>query len=124
MNVTLTYNISFIKSCLEARIFNRLTLSCTGNEEHLLNCSFTQENNCWNGEDASVNCTVAECTEGAVDLVGGINKTEGRVEICLFGYWSEVSDSYSPWTYKVARVVCKQLGYSYSGILMIVFKPV
>ena len=34
-----------------------------------------------------MNCTVAECTEGAVRLVGGMSETEGRVEICLGGGW-------------------------------------
>ena len=56
----MTY-IFFIKSCLRARVIsstcsgagngliNMNDLQCTGNEEHLLNCTYT-----------SVNCTVAE----------------------------------------------------------------
>ena len=120
MKVTLTYDIFFLKSCLEARVIsNRMMLQCTGNEEHLLNCSFIQDHDCWSGKDARVNCTVAECTEWTVHLVGGMNKTEGQVEICLGGNLYRVCDSYFSWTYKEARVVCKQLGYPYSGILMI-----
>ena len=68
-----------------------------------------------------MNCTVAECTNGVVRLVGGMIKKERKVEICLFGYWSKACANLK--TYKGARVVCKQLGYPYSGILMIVFKP-
>ena len=99
-------------------------MQCTGNEEHLLNCSYTLQLNhsCW--YNASVNCTVAECTEGAVHLVGEMSETEGCVEICLGGSWHKLCDIYSPQTYKGAQVVCKQLEHSYSGILMIVFKPV
>ena len=93
-------------------------LLCTGNEEHLLNCTYTLDYTCLNGY-GSINCTVAECTEGAVRLVEGMSETEGQVEICLFFHWNKVCDSYYSWTYKGARVVCKQLGYPFSGILMI-----
>ena len=97
-------------------------VECTGDEEHLFNCTFIRDHDCGHDEDASVNCIVAECTEWTVHLVGGMNKTEGQVEICLGGNWYRVCDSHS--SYKEARVVCKQLGYPYSGILMIVFKSV
>ena len=90
-------------------------LQCTGNEEFLLNCTYTLNHSCWNGY-TSVKCTVAECAEGAVHLVGGMSETEGQVEICLFGYWSKVCNSTKSQTYKEAQVVCKQLGYPYSGI--------
>ena len=94
-------------------------VECTGDEEHLFDCEFTQNHNFWHGEDASVNCTVAECTEqGAVCLVGGMSETEGRVEICLGGNWYRVCDGYFSLTYKGARVVCKQLGYPSSGIMI------
>ena len=94
-------------------------VECTGDEEHLFNCTFIQNHICQHFKDASVNCTVADCIEGAVKLVGGMNETEGQVEICLGGNWYRVCDSYLSWTYKEARVVCKQLGYPYSGMLMI-----
>ena len=87
----------------------------------MLNCTYTLDYSCWYG-DASVKCTLADYTEGAVRLVGGINKTEGRVEICYAGSWYRVcGDSYPSKVYEEARVVCKQLGYSKSGILVIVF---
>ena len=88
-------------------------VECVGNEENLLNCSFIQEHDCGHNEDASVKCTVTECYEGVVRLVGGMNKTQGRVEICLGGLWGTVYDD--SWTYQDAQVVCKQLGYPYSG---------
>ena len=128
--LTLTYTFS-IKSCLGARPFsstlngagNGLTyideLKCTGNEEHLLNCTYELYHSCWY-DDASVNCTVADCNEGAVRLVGGKNKTEGQVEICLNGLWGIVCDSI--WTDREAKLVCKQLGFPYTGIYIRVIK--
>ena len=94
-------------------------LLCTGNEEHLLNCTYTLDYRCLDGF-GSVNCTVAECTEGAVRLVGGMNKTEGRVEICFYGSWGNVCDNL--WTVREAKLVCKQLGFPYTGIYIRVIK--
>ena len=94
-------------------------VECAGDEEHLFNCTFIQNHNCWRDEDASVNCREVNCTEGVVHLVGGtnLNETEGRVEICYAGNWYRLCNWY--FSYQEARVVCKQLGYPYSGILMI-----
>ena len=65
----------------------------TVDKKHLFDCEFIQNHNCWH--DASVNCTVAKCTEGAVRLVGGMSyETEDRVEICLGGNWYRVCDRY------------------------------
>ena len=98
-------------------------VKCTGDEEHLFDCAFIQHHNCFHSEDASVNCTVAECNEGTVRLVGGSEK-KGQVEICLRFHlpnWYRMCGMYFSLIFKEARVVCKQLGYPYSGILMIVF---
>ena len=88
-------------------------VQCTGDEDQLINCTFTQEHNCVHAEDASVECGEAECSEGEVRLVGGINETEGRVEVCLGGNWGSVCDD--GWGVTDARVVCQQLGYPSSG---------
>ena len=79
-------------------------VECTGDEEHLFNCTFIQDHNCRRNRDASVNCTIAECTE-EIHLVGGMNEAEGQVEICLGGSRYELCDSYSPQTYKGAQVI-------------------
>ena len=91
-------------------------VGCTGDEEYLLNCTFTQDHYCWIYDSAKVQCLEGECTEGEVRLVGGVNETDGRVEVCLGGYWGKVCEN--SWTYQDAQVVCKQLGYPYTGELL------
>ena len=50
------------------------------------------------------------CTKnGTVRLSNGNSSNEGRVEICLNGYWGTICSN--GWNEKDAFVTCKQAGY-------------
>ena len=104
-----------------------------------MNCTASNNgvNNCTHAQDAGVRCPSGilmiilnclcsvnnflyfylGCTEGDVRLLEGTTHLEGRVSVCKNNVWGTVCDS--GWQAADATVVCRQLGLSIAGILLI-----
>lgn len=54
--------------------------------------------------------TLLACGHGEIRLMGGRNKFEGNVQVCIYGEWMTVCSN--GWDNEVARAVCTELGFS------------
>ena len=97
-------------------------MSCTGDERSLEECSrSTQLPSAYSYYSSSVASVICqgnttsqhECSSGDLRLVGGERQSEGRVEICVEGFWGTVCDSW--WSQREALVVCRQSGFGARG---------
>ena len=68
--------------------------------------------NSFNNQLLHICCT--GCNEGNVRLIEGSTALEGRVEVCRNNAWGTVC--HSGWGNTDARVVCRQLGLSSTGM--------
>ena len=96
---------------------------CTGTENYLTNCSYSSISSSSalsyiTHYSAGVICqgntsAPPQCEHGEVRLVGGQRTTEGRLEICAYGYWATVC--YNNWDTVETDIVCNQLGLPTEG---------
>ena len=61
--------------------------------------------------------SIVPCQNGDIRLVGSSDPLEGRVEVCANKTWGTICDDY--WDNNDASVVCRQLGFSIEGKIMI-----
>ena len=101
-------------------------VSCFGNETSIQECSNNKlspsSTSYWNYQVVGVICheipTIdMECLFGDVRLFGGETESEGRVEICVHGFWTTVCDE--GFEDKDALVICSEVGFSPKGIQII-----
>ena len=67
----------------------------------------------WDETRAYSCCVCLDCIHGDIRL-GGTTLLQGLVEVCYDGVWGTVCSS--GWSNGDAAVVCRQLGFSSSGI--------
>ena len=111
-------------------IFIKGYIGCTGTEEQLINCSnyYLTPLPYATGTNYDIAGVICQgdtsrptvCKHGDVRLVGGSDKTEGRVEFCSYGYWAVVCGSSLDyyrinWNSGKTNMVCKQLGLPIEG---------
>ena len=63
---------------------------------------------------------LGRCTQGSVRLTGTSSHRYGIVEVCVNGTWGTVCSEF--WDDMDAKVVCRQLGLSQHGMLVIITK--
>ncbi|XP_062572436.1 deleted in malignant brain tumors 1 protein-like [Saccostrea cucullata] len=92
-------------------------IDCAGNETNLGACSHKPwgVNDCDHTEDASVMClsTNPNPPPVTVRLVGGLTRSQGRVQVRYNGIYGTICDD--SWDDRDAQVVCNMLGYSARG---------
>ena len=97
---------------------------CTGTETRLTNCLYSSISSSSalsyiTFPSAGVICqgntsAPPQCEHGDVRLVGGQRTTEGRVEICAYGYWATVCEN--NWDSVETELVCRQLDLPSNGM--------
>ena len=87
---------------------------CFGDESNILECPKAALSKTCEANASTVGVVCPEpCFDGVVRLVDGSDNLEGRVEVCVDGFWSSVCDQ--SWSTNDATVACKQLGFSSIG---------
>ena len=101
-------------------------MRCNGSEISLDECPLTWNHpTSTNYRDFSVAGVICQgnetfyrgCNDGDLRLIGGESENEGRVEICIDGYWGNVCNQ--DWDQRDAYVVCRQAGFQSIGMKML-----
>ncbi|XP_056014421.1 deleted in malignant brain tumors 1 protein-like [Ostrea edulis] len=79
---------------------------CRGDENSVVDCSYSSVHNCNHGEDAGAICRLPN---SHIRLSNGSSAADGRIEVLINGTWGAVC--YPNRDYSVVNVVCRQLGY-------------
>ena len=142
--ITLFVNLFFLEGALiltnnlfghgSSRIVAR-RIRCTGAEAQLSSCSNSTVSLSsgasyqWPGYNpAGVICQGlntsrrTECNSGDVRLVSGSRETEGRVEVCAYGYWAIACDN--NWNNAATHLACKQLGFPTESMCIYIYTPI
>ena len=91
-----------------------LDFDCLGNESSLLDCLKIASGSMCGANNTAAGVVCPEpCFSGDIRLVDGSDNLEGRIEICVDGFWSSVCDQ--SWSSYDAAVACRQLGLSSIG---------
>lgn len=91
-----------------------LDLNCSGDEPSLMDCPHSILGSSCNASIIAAGVLCPEpCFGGDIRLNGGENDLEGRIELCIDGFWGSVC-SHS-WSSYDAAVACRQLGFSSVG---------
>lgn len=90
---------------------------CNGSEESILNCTTQPFTGYWQRSLCSNNNIGVSCQQpalGELRIVGGANRSAGRLEVFANNAWGTVCNDY--WSRSDAQVACRQLGFSATGI--------
>ena len=126
INNSFIYNIAV---ALPVRIFGNYPQlsSCGGEHDDCYRPSCNQSGVAFGVICQGNSSKPKECEHLDVRLVDGSRETEGRLEICANGYWSNVcTDPYaspsneydSYWNDNAALLVCHKLGFPTEGIIV------
>uniref|UniRef100_A0A1X7ULL6 Deleted in malignant brain tumors 1 protein n=1 Tax=Amphimedon queenslandica TaxID=400682 RepID=A0A1X7ULL6_AMPQE len=95
-------------------------LNCNGLEANLTLCAqqyfFTQYYCTNHYYDVGLICQ-APCEEGEIRLKDGASAASGRIELCHEGTWGTICSDF--WDNTDASVLCKQMGYSPYGAIVL-----